>query len=96
MHGCPYCHRVIDFMQQSEVVDVAVRDIFSDDDAREDLVALGGKEQVPFFHDTDGGICMYESSGIIAHLGALYGAEASETLSQEMPNVCPIIKPRSE
>jgi glutathione S-transferase len=37
-----------------------------------ELIAQGGKAQVPYLVDTDTGIAMYESEDIIAHLHASF------------------------
>jgi len=39
----------------------------------EELVSLGGKDQVPYLVDSEKGSAMYESSAIIDHLNTHYG-----------------------
>ena len=62
---CPYCQKVLRFME-AHGIKIALRDISADPEAREELVRVGGKAQVPcLFID---GTPMYESDDIIAHL----------------------------
>ncbi|MGN0035227.1 MAG: glutaredoxin family protein [Coriobacteriales bacterium] len=69
---CPYCRRVLRFIDTSWKHDasrIAVRDIDSDPGAREQLARVGGREQVPcLFVD---GEPLYESNDIIAYLDTL-------------------------
>lgn len=70
MPGCPYCQKVLAYLTRVGLDDgrVAVEDITSDPAARDELVRVGGKGQVPcLFVD---GEPMYESDDIIAYLGA--------------------------
>ena len=65
MPACPYCQKVLRFMERSGI-EMPLRDITSDPDAREELVRVGGKPQVPcLFID---GAALYESDDIIARL----------------------------
>ena len=65
---CPYCKRVEKFIEKSGRTDVELRDIYKNEEYRERLVSVGGKEQVPcLFVD---GTPMYESLDIIAWLKA--------------------------
>lgn len=60
---CPYCQKVLGYLNQAGI-EVPVRDIVADPDAREELVRVGGKQQVPcLFID---GKPLYESDDIIA------------------------------
>ena len=66
METCPYCKKVIAFMDEKSVkynkVDIA-------DKANEDaLIQVGGKRQVPFLVDRDRNIQMYESADIIEYI----------------------------
>ena len=62
---CPFCHRVMDVVEELDAP-VAVHDISADAAARETLVRVGGKQQVPcLFID---GEPLYESADIIAWL----------------------------
>ena len=44
---------------------------------REELIAKGGKKQVPYLIDAERGVSMYESGDIIAHLEQHYGESGS-------------------
>ena len=62
---CPYCQKVLRFME-AHGIKIELRDTSADPEAREELVRVGGKAQVPcLFID---GTPMYESDDIIAHL----------------------------
>ena len=65
MPACPYCQKVLRYMERRGI-EMPLRDVTSDPDAREELVRVGGKSQVPcLFID---GAPLYESDDIIAHL----------------------------
>ncbi len=65
--GCPYCRRVMSYMDRHNVK-LPERDISRDPSAREELVRVGGKGQVPcLFID---GEPLYESADIIEYLAA--------------------------
>ncbi len=64
---CPYCHMVAAKIRQMGRTDVVELDIEKDEEARNRLVKIGGKEQIPcLFID---GVPMYESADIIRWLG---------------------------
>lgn len=60
--GCPYCKRVRDFLAQ-EKIDVPMKDTHADAGAREELIKIGGKPQVPCL--VIDGKALYESLDII-------------------------------
>ena len=60
---CPYCRRVTRFMDKHELV-IPIKDSLDDPEARDELVRLGGKSQVPALL-VDGEI-IYESRAIVA------------------------------
>lgn len=63
---CPYCVRVMNYIEQSGRSDVEYRDITTSPEDRARLVEVGGKQQVPcLFID---GEPLYESADIIAWL----------------------------
>ena len=65
---CPYCRKVMDYLEENNRTDVEIRDIAKDPESKKTLVEVGGKEQVPcLFID---GQPMYESLDIIEWLGA--------------------------
>lgn len=60
---CPYCRRVMSYIEQSGRTDVEYKDIIESDENRRRLVEVGGKQQVPcLFIDGDP---LYESMDII-------------------------------
>lgn len=68
-------------------IDLKLRDISSDQEARSELENIGGKVQVPcLFID---GKPMYESDDIIAYLRTAFGVESKGDTGAES-NVCPI------
>ena len=64
MPGCPYCRKVMNFMEENSV-EHKVRDV-SISDNHDELMQLGGKYQVPFLKDGD--VTMYESDKIIEYV----------------------------
>jgi glutathione S-transferase len=85
---CPYCTRVIT-ANETIGVDFTIVDVAADPEQREKLITLGGKPQVPFLHDEEKGVMMYESSDIVIYLANTYGDGISVTLP-DSPNICPI------
>ena len=60
---CPYCRRVMSYIERSGRTDVEYKDIIESDENRQRLVEVGGKQQVPcLFIDGDP---LYESMDII-------------------------------
>lgn len=49
----------------------------ADSRRRPELVALGGKMQVPYLVDPNTGVAMYESDDIVAYLRKTYGPPAA-------------------
>ena len=67
--ACPYCQKVMKAVDRLGVA-VRYRDTREDASAREELVRVGGKAQVPcLFID---GRPMYESDDIVAYLESLH------------------------
>ncbi len=65
---CPFCRRVIAFIEESGRKDVTYHNIRANEADRLTLIRVGGKEQVPcLFID---GNPLYESMDIIAWLKA--------------------------
>ena len=72
MPACPYCQKVLAYLSRVGLDDgrVTVEDITSDPAARDELVRVGGKPQVPcLFID---GAPLYESDDIITHLSEAF------------------------
>lgn len=64
METCPFCRRVIEFLENAGV-DFNKRDV-SNSENHKRLLEIGGKDQVPFLADEN--IKMYESSDIIEYI----------------------------
>lgn len=64
--ACPYCRKVMNYIEQSGRKDIVFRDIRKEENSRQRLISTGGKEQVPclFIHGTP----LYESLDIISWL----------------------------
>lgn len=71
--GCPYCLRTL---TEADLLHVPYeeKDIY-DDGIAEELVARGGKRQMPYMADSDTGTEMYESEDIIAYLHQRFSRE---------------------
>lgn len=64
--GCPFCRKVLDTGDELGI-SFEEKNI-ADDTVAAELVARGGKRQVPYLVDSDRDIEMYESDDIIAYL----------------------------
>lgn len=62
---CPYCQKVFRYMEEHGI-ELPLRDISAEPGAREELIAMGGKGQVPCLMID--GKPLYESDDIIAYL----------------------------
>ena len=63
---CPYCQKVLREIEASGRTDVELHNIHENEDDREELIRVGGKQQVPcLFID---GKPMYESGDIVMRL----------------------------
>lgn len=71
---CPYCLRVL---IASDLLGVTFekKDI-ADNTIADELIARGGKKQVPYLIDTERAVEMYESKDIIAYLEEHYPSGA--------------------
>lgn len=67
---CPFYHRVLDTIQELGL-EVEERDI-GDSAVADELMARGGKLQVPYLFDSAQNVGMYESMDIIAYLREHY------------------------
>lgn len=66
---CPYCHKVLTFMQDNDIT-LNLKNVQQTPDFRQELFDNGGKTQVPAL-SIDGNI-MYESDDIIHWLKENY------------------------
>ncbi len=64
--GCPFCRRVIRYIEESGRKDISFCDIHKDPASRRRLIKVGGKEQVPCLFVDDAPL--YESADIIRWL----------------------------
>jgi glutathione S-transferase len=71
--GCPYCRIVREALTELDL-DALIRPCPKGGERYvPELVAKGGKYQVPYLHDPGTGVSMYESADIIAYLYETYG-----------------------
>lgn len=63
---CPFCKKVIDFMEKEGVEKVDVVFVDKDDEAKKTLLEGSGGKQVPCLHHGD--TWMLESDDIIAYM----------------------------
>ena len=68
--GCPFCHKVLAVIDELGL-SFEEKNI-ADDGVAVELVARGGKRQVPFLIDNEHNVEIYESDDINAHLRAHY------------------------
>lgn len=72
--GCGYCAKVL--IEASVLgIELDERNI-AEPGVLDELMARGGKPQVPYLVDQERGVEMYESEDIIAHLHATFTPEA--------------------
>ena len=71
--ACPFCKKVLDFTTMYGI-DIEIKDVRKNKTFKEELIAIGGKKQVPFLQDEDAWIQMYETQDIIAYLEEKYVA----------------------
>ena len=70
--SCPYCAKVRRAFEELGV-DYVIKPMPDGSGRRGELLKLGGKEQVPFLHDTARDVKMYESEDIIQYVTEHYG-----------------------
>ena len=68
--GCPFCAKVLDEMEALGV-QATLKNI-ADPGIAEELIARGGKRQVPYLIDEERDVEMYESGDIVAYLQTHY------------------------
>jgi glutaredoxin len=64
--GCPFCHKVL--VAGAELGITFEEKNIADDIVAAELIARGGKRQVPYLVDSERGVEMYESDDIIEYL----------------------------
>lgn len=70
---CKFSARVL-AVAEGLGVPLHLKDISADDTLKEELIARGGKKQVPYLVDEERNTEMYESRDIIAHLTTHYSS----------------------
>ena len=64
--GCPYCAKVLKAGEDLKL-NFNLKNV-SDEGVSQELIARGGKHQMPYLVDEEKGVEMYESDDIIAYL----------------------------
>lgn len=76
--GCPFCaavlHKVDELGLSIEEKNIA------DETVLKELIARGGKRQVPYLVDTKRNVEMYESGDIVEYLDSYYGGQNDDAL----------------
>ncbi len=70
--GCPYCRKVREVLSELDL-DYLHHPVAHGSPRREELIAVGGKMQVPYLIDGDTGTRLYESDEIMDYLNQTYG-----------------------
>lgn len=71
--GCPYCNKVLGAAEDLNL-DFEIKSIY-DEGVADELLARGGKRQMPYLVDGEHNVEMYESEDIIAYLHETFGKE---------------------
>lgn len=66
LETCPFCRKVMSFFDENNIK-YNKKNILEQDNLDE-LMKLGGKQQVPFLFDNDNNKSMYESGDIIEYV----------------------------
>lgn len=66
METCPYCQKVMNYFDDNEI-EYTKHDVTQPENL-EELIELGGMQQVPFLYDSEKDIGMYESDDIIDYI----------------------------
>lgn len=69
---CPFCKKVLRFIEKNNI-ELEMKDIKEKDEYQEELINIGGQDQVPML--LIGDKPMYESDDIIQYLREEYGIE---------------------
>ena len=69
---CPFSAKVMGAAEELGVT-LELKDVKNNQEFSDELIALGGKRQVPFLLNSDSGEKMYESDSIIDYLKKNYG-----------------------
>ena len=66
LENCPYSIKVMNYLEKNNIK--YVKKLISEKDTLEELIVLGGKEQVPFLYDKARTVQMYESDEIVKYI----------------------------
>ena len=66
LETCPYCQKVMKYLDENNIK-YNKKNIANENNLNE-LINLGGKEQVPFLSDRDNKKLIYESNDIIEYI----------------------------
>jgi glutathione S-transferase len=83
---CVFCRQVQATIARLEL-EVELRDITTSAEHEHDLIARGGKRQVPYLVDEEQGVEMYEADDIVAHLQQQYGSTGAAAVVSARPRV---------
>lgn len=92
--GCQFCQRVLDAGKELELT-FNLKNV-RDEDVMDELVDIGGKDQVPYLIDDEGPVEMYESSAIVTYLHHTFGNDSvdfdedSGESDEAIPGTCTI------
>ncbi len=75
---CPFSRRVMAVIERLDL-ECEMKDIVENPTYAEELVAHGGKQQVPYLVDAAADVAMYESDDIVAYLQKTYAAPVVAT-----------------
>ena len=91
---CAYCQYVFGEIDPLRIK-VQLKDISSEPLYAEELIALGGKKQVPYLVDSDNNVALYESHDIAEYLIEQYGQQGQNSFgglkihkSEEICDTC--------
>jgi glutathione S-transferase len=74
--NCPYCVTVRAFMEKEGIAYISKPvPLRGTNSLKDELVAIGGKSQVPFLVDKEKGVKMYESDDIIDYVKKTYSSQ---------------------
>jgi glutaredoxin len=74
--GCPYCAKVLAVCEQLHL-EPSLKNV-AEEGVADELIARGGKQQMPYMVDDETGTEMYESDDIITYLHQRFGADKIE------------------
>ncbi len=85
---CPYSLKVLKVVDALHIP-VTLKNI-ADAGVVDELIAHGGKRQVPYLIDDERGVALYESKDIISHLCEHFGGDVAAFGGEVPAHVCPI------